>query len=323
MERPMGPRAPGGDRNRAFETIFGRPSAVHHANQSYPQQQQHNGGGLQPGQSYSQRAPSPSGYGAGPSGPAGGYNAQGQPYRNSQQDLRYANTMNSGYGQSNPSQQLQNPYPMFRPGAGPQPGLSQPHSYAHEYPSNDYEYGQGRGPGYASSIQSENYSQLPPPSVRHSIQYRTGAAASLYDVSSDRGYPQQSSPPLPQLPPSQSSGFGGMTAAQAYKAQVDPRFSNVPNLPPGAAPPRMLAAGRASTSHLPIPSTMYSDSNQSGGGSGGIGPTNIQRTHSMQRVSSTSPYSQALPENSVPPVLPPVDGIGALEINDVLDSPRE
>ncbi|KAF9519005.1 hypothetical protein BS47DRAFT_119919 [Hydnum rufescens UP504] len=38
MERPLGPRVrPPGDRNRAFESIFGRPSAVHHL----PQAQNH------------------------------------------------------------------------------------------------------------------------------------------------------------------------------------------------------------------------------------------------------------------------------------------
>ena len=54
MERPLGPRpAQPNDRNKAFESIFGRPSAVHH--RMPPQQQQYPPSYLPAG-----RAPSPS-----------------------------------------------------------------------------------------------------------------------------------------------------------------------------------------------------------------------------------------------------------------------
>ena len=59
MERPAGPRPPpqGGDRNRAFESIFGRPSAVHHVpTQAQPHHLQ------APASQYVGRTPSPSGY---------------------------------------------------------------------------------------------------------------------------------------------------------------------------------------------------------------------------------------------------------------------
>ena len=65
MERPLGPRAPQapGDRNRAFESIFGRPSAGHQGPQQRPPPGAEQGAYLQAGHPAQYgRSPSPSGY---------------------------------------------------------------------------------------------------------------------------------------------------------------------------------------------------------------------------------------------------------------------
>lgn len=293
MERPMGPRAPPvGDRNRAFETIFGRPSAAHHIpqpNQQQPPHSQRQGYGLQPPQGGpSARAPSPLGY--------PGYvpppQAAGQQFR-AQQDARYPYAA--------PPQQIhqqQESYPPFQPVQGqPRP---------QQYPTNE---------GYLSDIRQpppldqssynarSSYAQSLPPgqfqptlSLRTSIQYSSGAMASV-DAPSDQGY-QSSSTSAPFAP-------DGMTPAQAYQAQVvrsDPRLGQIYEDQPPRVPPPRAYSGRISGAP---PFIM-----QPGASRG-----NPTRPQSMQHLGSSAKAN--------PPSLPPVDGFEPLDMEDVLEGPRK
>jgi len=288
MERPLGPRAPPvNDRNRAFESIFGRPSAVHHipppGQQRLPPQAGYNN--LQPpaGEPYA-RAPSPLGY----LNYAPSQQAAGQQFRH-QQDPRYP------YGPPlQPSQQLQNPYTTYPPNQG-QPRINQYPQPSEGYPGDvrqavvNQSSGYGPGPTYAQSLPPEEFQ--PPPSVRHSITYRSGVTANRNDFG-DRGYQSTS---ISAAPPPQQ---GGMTPAQAYQAQVlrdDPRLdSSYAEMPSGAAPPRTFN-GRSMNG---APSTN----------------AHLMRPQSMARLGSSQ---------QSPPSLPPVDSAELLDIDDVLEGPRK
>lgn len=293
MERPLGPRAPPSNgRDRAFESIFGRPSAVHHipppGQQRVPTHPGYNNLAPPPADPYA-RAPSPSGY----PGYVQPQQAAGQQFRPQQQDPRYS------YGPSlQPSQQMQNQYPVYQSNQT-HPRASQYLLPAEGYPGDmrqaalDQPPAYGPGPAYAQSLPPEQYQQ--PPSVRHSITYRSGTMANSNDTG-DRGYTATAPPPQQ----------GGMTPAQAYQAQVlrdDPRLGpSYGELPSGAAPPRTINGRSVSAQQLPQQQQAP-----------GMNP-NAMRSQSMARLGS----SQQAPSS-----LPPIDSAEPLDIDDVLEGPRE
>lgn len=161
----------------------------------------------------------------------------------------------------------------------------------------DQASGYNPGPAYAQSLPPEQFQS--PPSVRHSIAYRSGVMADSSGFE-DSGYQSMSTSAAP--PPQQD----GMTPAQAYQAQVlrdDPRLGPLyGEVALGAATPRTFDGRSASAQQLPqqqhVPST----------------GANASRSQSMARLRSSQ---QTLPS------LPPVDGVEPLDIDDVLEGPRE